>query len=142
MEPSASELDAYNELQAYTLGHGGSEFIHQHVVDAWMAQHAGTDTKPIGLTFALVGLYLHVERKLTGRQVQRAHMALAKHKRTWPSFVLPAGRGAMTAADVMAVPPGPERDRAIDAWCVSVWDAFRENRETVASLLEQSGIGR
>jgi uncharacterized protein DUF5946 len=80
---------AYNELQGYTLGLGDERFIHQHVVDAWMAQHADERTKPIGLTFALVGLYLHVQRGFSGRQVQRAHMFLARRKRTWPSFPLP-----------------------------------------------------
>lgn len=75
-----SEQHAYHELQCYTLAHGDVEFIHQHVVDVWAAQHADETTKPIGLAFALVGLYLHVERGVSGRQVQRVHMALARRK--------------------------------------------------------------
>ena len=51
-----SERHAYDELQCYTLARGDLAFIHQHVVDAWAAQHADERTKPIGLTFALVGL--------------------------------------------------------------------------------------
>lgn len=62
-----SECDAYNELQCYTLGQGDLAFIHQHVVDSWTAQHADEQTKPISLTFALVGLYLHVEKGFSGR---------------------------------------------------------------------------
>jgi hypothetical protein len=81
-----SEQQAYEELQCYTLGHGGPGFIRQHVVDAWAAQHADEQTKPIGLTFALVGLYLHVERGFSGRQVQRVHMKLGQRRRTWPSL--------------------------------------------------------
>jgi hypothetical protein len=108
---ATAERRAYDELQAYTLVHGGPAFIHQYVVDAWAAQHADERTKPIGLTFALVGLCLHVERGFSGRQVQRVHMALGRRKRTWPSFVLPRQRGAMTASEVMAAPAGPERDR-------------------------------
>ena len=53
-----SEQGAYDELQCYTLAHGGGTLIHQHVVDAWSAQHADGRTKPIELAFALVGLYL------------------------------------------------------------------------------------
>src|SRR5262249_34900967 len=64
----------YHELCYYTLAHGDPSFIHQHVVDAFAAQNSGEHDKPIRLTFALVGLYLHVERGLSGRQVQRAHM--------------------------------------------------------------------
>jgi uncharacterized protein DUF5946 len=60
-------------LSAYTLTHSDPAFIHQHVVDAFAAQSADDTTKPITLTFALVGLYLHVEKGRTGRRVQLVH---------------------------------------------------------------------
>ena len=143
MDPSGarlSERDAYNELQGYTLGLGDERFVHQYVVDAWMAQHADERTKPIGLTFALVGLYLHVQRGFSGRQVQRAHMFLGRSRRTWPSFPLPEERGSMTAAEVIAAEPGPERNRAIHAWCASVWESYRESHQAVAELLKLHGV--
>jgi len=68
-----TQHEAYDALCAYTLTRGDAAFIHQHVVDAFAAQSADEATKPITLTFALVGLYLHVERQFTGREVQRAH---------------------------------------------------------------------
>jgi len=135
-----AEQEAYEELLCYTLSHGGGEFIHQHAVDAWAAQHADERTRPIGLAFALVGLYLHLEKGFSGRQVQRTHMALARHRRQWPSFAQPSRRGSMTASQVMAAPAGPERNRAIDEWCASVWGAFRESREEVVELLGRHGI--
>src|SRR6266404_5784085 len=116
--------DAYHEVCYYTLAHRDPSFIHQHVVDAFAAQHADEQTKPIKLTFALVGLHLHVEKQFSGREVQRVHMGLARRKRAWPSFALPHERGSMTVADVLAAPAGPERDKAIHAWCASVWEAF------------------
>jgi hypothetical protein len=134
------EQEAYHELQCYTLTHGDPAFIHQYVVDAWMAQHADAGTKPIGITFALVGLYLHLEHGFTGRAVQLAHMKLGRTKQRWPPFVLPSDRGAMTARDVMAAPTGPARDRAIDAWAASVWAPFQGSRPTVAALLRQHGV--
>lgn len=138
--PTAAEQAAYDELLGYTLTHGGREFVHQYAVDAWMAQHADERTKPIGITFALVGLYLHLERGFTGRQAQQAHMALGRRKEPWPAVDFPATRGALTAADVMAAPAGPERDRALDAWCASVWEAYAANRGRVAELLTRRGI--
>jgi len=134
------EQDAYNELCCYTLAHADPSFIHQHVVDAWAVQHADETTKPIKITFGLVGLYLRVEQRWSGRRVQRAHMALAREKHAWPSFALPEDRGTLTARSVMAAPPGPERDAAIDAWCASVWTAFARNRETIVDLLARHGI--
>jgi hypothetical protein len=135
-----SEHEAYDELTAYTLTRGYDVFIHQHVVDTFTAQHATPDTKPIAVAFALAGLYLHVERGFTGRQVQDAHRHMACEKRPWPTFVLPDHRGAMTARDVIAVPPGDDRDRAIDVWCAAVWHAFAINREAVAVFLRAYGI--
>ncbi len=133
--------EAYHELCTYTLAHRDPAFLHQHVVDTFAAQQADDQTKPIKLTFALVGLYLHVEKHFSGARVQRVHMDLAARKRVWPSFALPDDRGSFTAADVLAAPAGPERDRAIDAWCASVWEAFRDCRQTVAALLREYGIG-
>jgi len=68
-------------------------------------------------------------------------MQLARRKRTWPTFALPPNRGATTALDVMAAPAGPERDRAIHEWCVTVWEAFAANRQAVVDLLKQYDIG-
>ncbi|HEX5474654.1 MAG TPA: DUF5946 family protein [Vicinamibacterales bacterium] len=136
----SAEEDAFHELCGYTLAHGDPAFIHQHVVDAFAVQQADERTKPIELTFGLLGLYLKVERQFTGKEVQRAHMALGRQKHVWPSFVLPRDRGAVTAQTVLAARAGAERDRAIDAWCASVWQAFRENRDTIVGLLVAHGI--
>ena len=136
-----TEREAYDEICAYTLTHGDPGFIHQHVVDAWAAQHATKDGKPIGITFALAGLYLHIECHYSGRAVQRVHMQMAKQKRTWPNFVLPTNRGPVTALDVLAAPPGDERDRAIHSWAESVWRAFADsNRQIVIGLLKEYGL--
>jgi len=134
------EQAAYHELCAYTLQRGDATFIHQHVVDAFAAQRANAQTKPIAVAFSLAGLYLHVEKGFSGRQVQRAHMQLARQKRVWPTFVLPDGRGAITAFDVMKAPAGAGRDAAIHKWCASVWDSFAANRNTIVEFLEPYGL--
>ena len=132
--------EAYDALYVYTIERRGPSFILQHVVDAFMAQTAHDQSKPIGLTFALVGLYLHVEKQYSGGQVQRAHTQLARQKMKWPIFPLPRDRGSMTAGDVLAVPAGPDRDLAIDTWCRSVWAAFYESHQTIGELLRERRI--
>jgi hypothetical protein len=139
-EPIRTEQEAYDELSAYTLTHGDATFIHQHVVDAFAVQFADEHTKPIKLTFGLVGLYLKIEKQFTGRQVQLAHMQMARKKRVWPAFEIPTDRGSMRPSDVIAAAPGPERDKAIDAWCLAVWQPWQANRRTIASLLEQHEV--
>ena len=132
--------EAYDELSAYTLSHQDPAFIHQHVVDAHGAQHASAEGKPIRLAFSLIGLYLHVDRGFTGREVQRVHKTLGDRTHTWPAFPVPENRGAMTAADVMAEPPGDRRDHAIDEWCRSVWTAYETSKPAVEALLRQHGV--
>ena len=126
---------AYDEVYVYTMGRPG--FILQHVVDAFAVQTAKVDTKPIGIVFGLVGLYLHVEKQFSGSQVQKAHMELGRKKREWPKVCLPDDRGNVTAADVLAANAGPERDRAIDDWCKSVWTACSVNRGMIIDLLRK-----
>lgn len=131
-----SELqEKFYELSYYTLAHPSPTFIHQHIVDAFTAQTANRDTKPIGVAFALIGLCLYLEKNYTGRQVQLAHMALARKKREWPRFDLPEARGEITVADVLNEPAGPTREAKIHEWCASVWQAYNESHQQVRNLL-------
>ena len=43
----------------------------------------------------------------------------------------------MTVADVLAASAGPERDKAIDAWCECVWNAFHASRTRILDLLQE-----
>jgi hypothetical protein len=137
---AGAEQAAYDEVCSDTLSRRDAEFVHQHVVDAYLAQQATSESGAIGVVFALVGLYLFVEHGWTGRDIQRAHMLMARRRRSWPAMVLPAARGSMTSCEVAAAPPGPERDAAIRAWCESVWSALAANRQPVADLLAEYGI--
>lgn len=134
MSAVPAETDLYHELMAYTLAHRDPAFIHQHVVDAWAAQHADESAKPIGLVFALVGLYLHVEKGYTGRQVQRAHMQMGKHRKKWLKPPLPPCPASIGIRDVMATEAGLARDAMIHAWCGSVWAAWKNSRDYIVDL--------
>ncbi|VVB89717.1 Uncharacterised protein [uncultured archaeon] len=129
------EQEKYYELTYYTISHPGPSFIHQHIVDAYAAQYADENTKPITLAFALIGLYLHIERNYSGKEAQKAHMQLAKKRKVWPVFNQPKHRGEVTVSDVLAAPPGRERDEAIRKWCASVWEAYRENHKKIIDLV-------
>jgi hypothetical protein len=134
------EFGAYDELCAFTLSLGDADFVHQYVVDAHAAQTATPDGKPIRIFFALVGLYLHLEHGFTGREVQLAHMKLARQKGEWPGIELPTDRGVITAADVVAVSDHDARIAMIDNWCRSVWDPYSSQREKIDSALRNAGI--
>ena len=129
------EREEYDELRIYTLTHPDPAFIHQYVVDAYGAQRAVDDARPIRLAFALVGLYLYVEKKYSGRNVQRVHTLLARRRKQWPTFHLPTSRGDITVHDVMNAAPGPQRDEMIQKWCASVWEAYRASHDDVVRFV-------
>ncbi|MGB2643265.1 MAG: DUF5946 family protein [Candidatus Acidiferrum sp.] len=129
---------AYDEVYVYTMGRPG--FILQHVADAFTLQTATHETKPIALVFGLVGLYLHLEKQFSGRQVQEMHMKMARFKRVWSNIYLPEDRGSISVLDVLAASPGLGRDSAIDDWCRSVWISYAGNRPTIVSLMREYQI--
>jgi hypothetical protein len=133
-ESATSEQELQHELSFYTLSLGDTAFLHQHVVDAFAAQNATPASKPIQVVFALIGLYLHLERNYTGREVQRAHMRLGTPRRNWTLPQLPESRGAIRVSDVLAAPAGHERDRMIEAWCASVWSAYSKVHDEIAAI--------
>ncbi len=50
--------ELFNQLCGYTLSQNNTNFIHQYIVDAYGAQHAGGLTKSIRVAFSLIGLCL------------------------------------------------------------------------------------
>ena len=126
-----------DELTYYTLAHPDPAFIHQHLVDAYAAQHLRLSKSTIGAAFALAGLYLAVERGFTGRQVQKIHMLMASKSTLWPRFVPPADVGPLTVADVLAVQPGAGRDQELMRWCASVWAAWSPEQARVREMVDR-----
>ena len=127
----------FHEWSFYTLSHKREEFIHQHIVDAYTAQTADTNTKLIAIYFALIGLYLLVEKNYTGKQVQNAHVALSYQSKNFNTIHLPEYRGEIHIEDVLNSLPGKQRDEMIYQWCKSVWSAYKE----VSKEIEEMAIG-
>lgn len=125
----------YGELSAYTLTHDDGTFLHQRAVDAYAAQHVGDTMRPITGAFALIGLYLSVERRYTGRQVQGAHGRLAARTKRWPRFTPPSHAGTVTVRDVVQTPEGTQRDEMLRQWVVAVWDAWRDEHARIEALV-------
>ncbi len=83
-----NQQNDYDALSGYTLTHGDSAFIHQHIVDTLAAQTPNEHTKSIRLTFTLAGLYLHVEKQFNGRQIQLVTYENGTGQTTMASFII------------------------------------------------------
>lgn len=132
-------IDAYNELSYYTIAHQDPAFIHQHIVDAFAAQYADEETKPIKLAFGLMGLYLMLEKGFSGKMVQREHKNIAdmNMEKVWPKFPHKKREFAMDVFGVLNTPPGEERDKAIRKWCQAVWDGYADVQEEIRKWIKE-----
>ena len=140
MDPkiSPAEQAARDELSAYTLTHGDPDFMHQHVVDAFAAQHATQQSKPIGVAFALIGLYSWSAAIRSGAAGPGGAQASRATCDGSGPLDPPRDAGELTVIDVMRSPPGVERDRAIEDWCGSVWAAWHGSHARVVALLGET----
>jgi hypothetical protein len=135
-------IQAYSDLQCYSVAKQDPGFIHQHVVDAYAAQHAGGPTRSITVAFGLIGLYLALVKGYTGKQVQQAHMRIAKVRKDWPRLDQPEKPACLTVIDVLQAASGEERDAMIGEWMKEVWESWAGChdwvRETTGALLGSS----
>lgn len=132
---SAACQQLYGELSSDTLLCGYGAFIHQLAVDTYAAQHVREHTRPIGVAFALIGLYLACERGASGRQVQHMHQLLARRATTWPRFVPPAQAGTVTVLAVVQARAGDDRDTMLRHWGQAVWTAWSAEHDRVGALV-------
>jgi hypothetical protein len=135
-QASASCRQLSHELSAYTLSLRDEYFIHQLVVDAYAAQHAGEQVKPLSTAFALIGLYLAFEHGRTGKEVQNTHMLLARKSKVWPRFTPPKEKATLTVRDVVQS-PDEQKNEMIKKWARSVWDMWGREHEAVAQLVQK-----
>jgi hypothetical protein len=139
LNASGECLQVFSDLQCYTVAKQDPAFIHQHAVDAYEAQHAGGPTRNITVAFGLIGLYLALEKGYTGRQVQLAHMRIAKTKKDWPRLEPPDHPAFLTVMDVLRAESDAEKDATIRKWMDAVWKSWADHhawvRETTDELL-------
>lgn len=132
----SEEESAYHQLCAYTLSRRDPGFVHQFVVDCWALQHSTPETRPIGMVFPLVSLYLHLEHGYTGRQAQLAHMRLGNNRRTWPRMTPPAQPVHFSVNEILDLNSDAARDHAIDRWCELTWDAWKDSQGQIRELVQ------
>jgi hypothetical protein len=126
----------FSDLSCYTVSKQDAAFIHQHAVDAYEAQHSGGKTRNITVAFGLIGLFLALERGFTGKQVQIAHMQIARVRKDWPRLDPPGHPAPITVLDVLLEKTDDGRDRMIREWMAAVWDSWSDRHEWVGSTTE------
>ena len=138
LNTSAECRQVYGEIVSYTaLNQVQLGVWHEICVDAYRARHIGPETAPLGITFALNGLYLVYERGFTGLQAREAHSYLANQFDEWPRFEPPAKVGDVTAFEVALASDPDEHIDVLRRWGRSVWDAWEYAHDAVGELTDR-----
>jgi hypothetical protein len=136
LNASGECFQVFSNLQCYTVAKQDPAFIHQHAVDAYEAQHVGGTTRNITVAFGLIGLYLALEKGYTGRQVQLAHMSIAKTREDWPRLEPPDQPAFVTVMDVLCAGTDAEKDVLVRKWMDAVWESWADRHAWVRKTTE------
>ena len=134
--PACWEL--HTQVQAYELEHPWllSRCL-QLRVDTYAAQHSGDQTSALSLAFALIRLFLALERGASGLDVRTAHQKLARRNITWPRLERPLSVGSLTVQALADVASPQAYADQVQSWAADVWDAWGARHDEVAELVRQ-----
>ena len=132
---------AFSDLACYTVAKQDPAFIHQHAVDAYEAQHGGGNSRPITTVFGLIGLYLTLEEGYTGREVQAAHMRIARVRKDWPRLEPPPQPAKLTVIDVLRADTDEKKDAMIRLWSESVWESWEHRHAWIRETTNRTLYG-
>ena len=124
---------AFGELLAREFQDRAYGRIHRHTVDAYTAQHPGSDGRRQrqSVSIHLIGLCHWLEHGLDAQRVIAATQAvLREDPPDWP-WLDPPGEYEISVRDVLTAANGEEHERLVRLWAQSVWDAWSAHHELV-----------
>jgi hypothetical protein len=131
---SAACWSAFGGLLAREFGDVAYGRVHRHSVDAYAAQHPGSDGRRERQSVALhlVAIAQWLDGGITTPQLNRITQDLAAARRDWPWLEPPDPTGyRMTVLDVLRASSGEEHTALVRAWAEAVWDAWAPHHDVV-----------
>lgn len=131
---SAECWGRYGELLARSYAEAAYRHVHQLVVDAYIAQHPGGDSRQEvqRLALCLMTLCLFVEDGADPRDGPALHKRMmAGRPGYFRRLPPPPWQGLPTAVDVLAARDAAEHERLVWSWGREVWRAWAPHHPTV-----------
>lgn len=126
------EVSGYEAAHVAVLGR-----LHQLMVDAYAAQHAGEPAPPISVAFGLIGLRLTLDEDWSGDHVRDAHRYLAGSFREWPAFDRPSRPATLTVFDIAMAGSPAAHAELVQRWAAEVWSSWQAAHGEVLALIER-----
>ncbi len=123
----------YGELLARSYGDPAYRGVHQMVVDAYAAQHAGGTTRREVQTVALclMTLCLFLEEDVDPKAGPLLHKQMALNRPHFHWLEPPPQEHISTVADVLDAKDAAEHWGAVRLWAGEVWRAWTPHHATI-----------
>lgn len=123
----------YGELLARSYADADYRRVHQLVVDAYTAEHAGLtgrrDVQLVGL--CLMTLCLFVEDGVDPAEGPALHQRMMATRPDFSWLAPPHRYDLLTVADVLTAQDAAQHQRLVREWARQVWEAWAEHHATI-----------
>jgi hypothetical protein len=137
---SAACFAAYGQVLARSYTDPAYRRVHQMVVDAYAAQHAGGTTRRQVQTVALclMTLCLFVEDDVEIAEGPALHKAMVARRPDFTWLAPPPRPGLLTIAEVLTAEGPAEHCRLVREWGGQVWQAWSQHHATIRAWNAQA----
>jgi Family of unknown function (DUF5946) len=141
---SAACWAVYGQLLARSYTDPDYRAVHQVLVDAYAAQHAGGSSRREvqSVSLCLMTLCLFVEDGVDPAQGPALHKEMVAHRPDFTWLAPPDQRGLMTVADVLSARDADEHRRLVREWGREVWRAWAPHHPTIRAWNAQALTAR
>lgn len=125
--------EIYGRVLAREYGELRNPPFHRLTVDAYAAQHPGTESRRSTQSVAghLIALHLVFEQGLAPEVVTKLMPAIVSKAESFRWLMPPSFVGTFTVESVANAKSAEDHERAARRWAESVWRAWGEHHETV-----------
>lgn len=137
---SAACWAVYGQVLTRSYTDSGYRAVHQMVVDAYAAQHAGgTSRREVqSVSLCLMTLCLFVEDGVDPAQGPALHKRIVAHRPDFVWLAPPNQPGLMTIADVLSARDKDEHCLLVRNWGYRVWQAWTPHHATIRAWNTQA----
>jgi hypothetical protein len=129
----------FEEILAGASGDPQYQPVHQLIIDAYAAQHAGGKHPDRSVIVHLAGLYAAFELKMPFAQIPPLLKRLATAAAAWPHLVPPEFPAPLTVLELATADGAAEGVPMAGTWAQAVWNSWAEQHETVARFVQENG---
>lgn len=113
--------------------------VHQLVIDAYAAQHAGGKHPDRSVLVHLVGLYAAFELRMPFVEIPTLLKRLATQTANWPHLRQPVLPAPLTVLEMATADCAQDGVSLAATWANAVWNSWAEQHDVIARFVREHG---